>query len=146
MTIYFSGSISGGRDDVAKYRRIADYLESAGHRLVSRHVCDESLTAGGEALTAEEIFDRDMAWIAEAASENGALVAEVSVPSLGVGYEIATARYRYGMPVICLYRREHTQRCSAMVSGDRGVTFLDYTEEGFESMLEKLGEALRRRR
>lgn len=146
MTIYFSGSISGGRDDVAMYRRIADYLESAGHRLVSRHVCDASLTAVGEALTPEEIFDRDMAWIAEAASENGALVAEVSVASLGVGYEIAAARYRFGMPVFCLYRREHTQRCSAMVAGDRGILFLDYTEDGLESTLRTLDEELRRAR
>ena len=50
------------------------------------------------------------------------------MPSTGVGYEIATARYRYGIPVICLYRPAHTTRCTAMVSGDRGIELIEYSE------------------
>src|ERR1051326_7097365 len=54
--------------------------------------------------------------------------AEVSVPSTGVGYEIAAARYRFGRPVICLYRAGHTKRCSAMVAGDAGVELIEYDD------------------
>src|SRR5215212_10674498 len=99
-TIYFSGSISGGRGDVAQYRRIIDALEEDGHRVLAGSVAAEDIGDGGDPLAASAIFTRDMAWI-EAAD---VLVAEVSTPSTGVGYEIASARYRYDIPVICLWR------------------------------------------
>ena len=87
---------------------------------------------------------RDIGWI----EESNILVAEVSTPSTGVGYEIATARYRYHMPVICLWRPAYSKRCSAMVAGDLGVELIEYEdgEAGFASMLERLREALGRAR
>jgi hypothetical protein len=66
------------------------------------------------------------------------LVAEVSMPSTGVGYEIAAARYRYRIPVICLYRPAYTARCTAMVAGDDGVELIEYTDDTFDAMLETL--------
>ncbi len=68
------------------------------------------------------------------------LVAEVSLPSTGVGYEVAAARYRYGKPVICLYRAGHTKRCSAMIAGDAGVELIEYEET--PEMLIRLRAAL----
>ena len=122
LTIYFAGSISGGRDDAAHYRTLVAALEADGHRVLAGAVASESVGAGGEALDSEAIFDRDLRWIAEA----DLLVAEVSMPSTGVGYEIATARYRYKIPVICLYRPAYTKRCTAMISGDREITLVAY--------------------
>src|SRR4051794_15767048 len=104
LTIYFSGSISGGRVDVAHYRRIVDALQAAGRRVLSGSVAAAEIGDEGDALGAQAIFDRDLQWIAG----SDVLVAEVSVPSTGVGYEIAAARYRYGIPVICLYRPAYT--------------------------------------
>jgi nucleoside 2-deoxyribosyltransferase len=124
FTIYFAGSISGGRGDVALYREIVAALEREGHRVLAGAVAAEDVTSSGEALDACAIFDRDLGWIADA----DILVAEVSMPSTGVGYEIATARYRYDIPVICLYRPAHTARCTAMVAGDRGVELIEYVE------------------
>jgi hypothetical protein len=63
-------------------------------------------------------------------------VAEVSTPSTGVGYEIATARYRDSIPVICLYRPAFTKRCSAMVAGDREIVLIQYDDAG--TMLARL--------
>ena len=136
-TIYFSGSITGGRGDVALYRRFVEALESDGYRVLAGSVAAEHVSDGGEPLDPCFIFDRDMKWIEEA----DVLVAEVSTPSTGVGYEIAAARYHYRIPVICLYRPAFTKRCSAMVSGDRGVTLIEY--EDFESALPRLRESLR---
>ena len=136
-TIYFSGSISGGRADADLYRQIVNRLESAGHRVFAGMVTASHVGPGGESLDPRVIFDRDMGWIGEVAKEKGILVAEVSMPSLGVGYEVATARYLHGMPVICLYRPAHTKRCSAMVAGDAGVRMLFYDDD-LEEMLEKL--------
>src|SRR5712671_245298 len=124
LTIYFAGSISGGRTDVGLYREVIAALEAEGHRVLAGAVAAEHVTASGETLDSGAIFDRDLAWIAAA----DILVAEVSMPSTGVGYEIASARYKYRIPVICLYRPAHTARCTAMVSGDRGIELIEYSE------------------
>lgn len=141
-TIYFSGAISGGRADVAIYRRIVDALEQDGYRVLAGSVADEEITDHGDDFDPCLVFTRDIGWLEQA----NVLVAEVSTPSTGVGYEIATARYRYHMPVICLYRPAYTKRCSAMVSGDMGVELIEYEEDAFASMLERLREALARAR
>jgi nucleoside 2-deoxyribosyltransferase len=136
LTIYFGGAISGGRADVAHYRRVVDALTADGHRVLAGAVASEDVTAHGEALDPCAIFERDLAWIAEA----DVLVAEVSMPSTGVGYEIASMRYRYGRPVICLYRAGHTKRCSAMIAGDRGIELIAY--EDTAEMLGRLRSSL----
>jgi hypothetical protein len=143
-TIYFSGSISGGREDAPLYRRLVGELERRGHRVIAGAVAAEDVGAAGEALTPRAIFDRDLRWLEEVAEAGGVLVAEVSRPSAGVGYEIATARYRHGMPVICLYRPAYTQRCTAMIAGDEGIELLEYEESAIEAMLLRLDAALSR--
>ncbi len=139
-TIYFSGSISSGRQDLATYRQIVAALENDGHEVLAGAVASEDVGAQGESLAPHEIFDRDLAWVDAA----DVLVAEVSVPSTGVGYEIAYARFRRGIPVICLYRPAYTKRCSAMISGDRGIELIEYEE--VEAMLPRLLESIRRSR
>lgn len=142
-TIYFSGSISGGREDRAFYRRIVKALEDEGHRVYAGAVTSESIDAAGEPLEALQIFQRDLGWIEEVAEAGGVLVAEVSRPSVGVGYEIAAARYRYNLPVICLYRPAFTSRCSGMIAGDRDIQLIEYTEDVFDAAVDQLIRLLR---
>lgn len=136
LTIYFAGAISGGRGDVAHYREIVSALESAGYRVLAGAVAAEHVGADGERLESTAIFERDMQWLEEA----DVLVAEVSTPSTGVGYEIASARYRRDIPVICLYRPAYTKRCTAMVAGDAGITLIEYGDKA--EMLSRLRAAL----
>jgi hypothetical protein len=145
-TIYFSGSISGGREDVGMYRTFVAALERAGHRVLAGMVTSRHVGAEGESLSAGEIFDRDLAWIEEAARDGGALVAEVSRPSIGVGYEIGAARYRFQIPVICLYRPAFTRRCSGMIAGDREIQLIEYTDETVSGAIEKLLAAIANKR
>ena len=142
-TIYFSGSISGGREDRAIYRRIVKALEDAGHRVFAGAVTSESIDAAGEPLEALQIFERDLGWIEDVAGAGGVLVAEVSRPSVGVGYEIAAARYRHNMPVICLYRPAFTSRCSGMIAGDRDIQLIEYTDDLLAGAVEQLLRLLR---
>jgi hypothetical protein len=137
-TIYFAGAISGGRGDVTLYQRIVAALRSAGHHVLAGAVANETIGGGGEPLAAGAIFDRDLAWIADVASAGGVLVAEVSTPSTGVGYEIATARYRHGIRVICLYRTGPTTRCTAMVAGDQAIEMIEYSAGSIEEMIARL--------
>ena len=136
LTIYFAGSISGGRADLGLYKTIVAALEGDGHRVLAGAVAAEHVTAGGEPLDACAIFERDVGWI----GESDVLVAEVSVPSTGVGYEIAMARHRDGIPVICLYRPAYTKRCTAMVAGDAEIVLIEYDDAG--TMLARLRAAL----
>jgi nucleoside 2-deoxyribosyltransferase len=136
MTVYFAGSITGGRGDVDHYRAIVTALETDGYRVLAGAVAAEHVGPSGEPLDACAIFERDVGWLAEA----DVLVAEVSTPSTGVGYEIATMRYRYGRPVLCLYRPAFTTRCTAMVKGDRGIELIEY--RGLEDLFGRLRAAL----
>lgn len=139
-TIYFSGAISGGRADVVLYRRLVEVLESEGYYVLAGAVAAEEVSAGGETLHPSEICARDLAWL----DQSDLVVAEVSVPSLGVGYEIAYATRIRRIPVIALYRKAFTQRCSAMISGDPDVHLIEY--EDASAMLPELLESLRRLR
>ena len=138
LTIYFSGAISGGRGDVEHYREIVTALEAAGHRVLAGMVTAAHVSADGETIAPAAIFDRDLRWIGEA----DVLVAEVSMPSNGVGYEIAAARYRFAIPVICLWRPAFTARCSAMIAGDAGIELIEY--DALAAALPRLLEAVAR--
>ena len=56
-------------------------------------------------LTDVEILERDMEWL----SKCHVVVAEVTQPSLGVGFEIARA-ITINKPVLCLFRPSSGQR------------------------------------
>jgi nucleoside 2-deoxyribosyltransferase len=116
MKIYFAGSIRGGRGDASLYQQIIALLREYGE-VLTEHVGDESLTVVGEDGPSDAaIYERDMAWLMEA----DVVVAEVTVPSHGVGYEIARAE-GLGKPVLCLYRPGTARRLSAMLAGSSGL-------------------------
>ncbi|HEY0547212.1 MAG TPA: nucleoside 2-deoxyribosyltransferase [Pyrinomonadaceae bacterium] len=120
MDIYFAGAIRGGRDDAMLYFEIVEQLKEYG-AVLTEHIGAEALTAEGEDLSDAEIHDRDLAWLKQAQC----LVAEVTVPSLGVGYELGKAT-EWGMPVLCLYRPREGRALSAMIAGSGGVSLREY--------------------
>jgi len=62
-----------------------------------------------------------MAWL----SACDVLVAEVSMPSLGVGYELGCA-VALKKPVLCLYRPVSTRPLSAMIAGNPNIQIAEY--------------------
>jgi nucleoside 2-deoxyribosyltransferase len=120
MKIYFAGSIRGGRDDQALYFDIIGRLGLYG-RVLTEHVGGSGLDSHGEEGSDREIHDRDIAWLREA----DCLVAEVTTPSLGVGYEVGRA-LEWGKPILCLYRRSSGRALSAMIAGSGGVKLRVY--------------------
>lgn len=99
MRVYFSGAISGGRDDLPVYQHIVERLLQAGHEIPSAHVADPAVLSRESGVSPREVYLRDVGWIEEC----DAMVAEVSTPSLGVGYEVAYA-LNIGRPVLCLHK------------------------------------------
>jgi nucleoside 2-deoxyribosyltransferase len=97
LKIYFSGSISAGRQRQPLYAQMVQFLESFGVEVLSAHVAQAEVLDKEASLSAETIFLRDIAFIEICHG----MIAEVSTPSLGVGYEIATA-LSLERPVLCL--------------------------------------------
>ena len=54
-------------------------------------------------------------------------IAEVSNPSLGVGYEIAKAE-EWSKPVLALYRQQEGKRLSAMIDGSPHTEVVQYAD------------------
>jgi len=122
MKIYFAGSIRGGREDAALYHEIVRLLCKHGE-VLTEHVADSDLGVLGQDIGDQKIHDRDLEWL----RISDYLVAEVTTPSLGVGYEIARAT-EWGKRVLCLYRPDNGRSLSAMIAGCSAVTVREYRE------------------
>ena len=125
MKIYFAGAIRGGREDAEFYFNIIHYLEKFGV-VLTEHVGNTELSEKGEiSRTDNDIFQRDLNWLQSA----DVVVAEVSTPSLGVGYELGIAE-KLKIPVLCLYRPIKGKRLSAMINGNEKFQCQAY--QGFD--------------
>ena len=128
MNIYFACSITGGRGDEPIYQQIVAALQADGHKVPT------ALLAGSDVMALEvvvdpiTVYERDTGWIRGC----DLLVAEVSTPSHGVGYEIGYA-LGLGNLVLCLHRQGIA--VSKMITGNRDVrlTVLAY-ENGAEAV------------
>lgn len=123
MKIYFSCSLTGGRNDQAIYAALVNWMLEQSQEVLTAHLATtEALTMEAN-LPPQTVFKRDIAWV-DAAE---VVVAEVSTPSHGVGYELAYA-VMTGKPVLCLAREG--VKVSKMISGNDRLTFVRYREEG----------------
>ena len=123
MKIYFCGSIRGGRDDAAFYMSLIDCLRNFGD-VLTEHVGDPDLTEKGDDGPDDRfIHDRDMAWLKSC----DIVVAEVTMPSLGVGYELGWAA-ALAKPVLCLHRCGSPRPVSAMIAGSPALQTVAYAD------------------
>lgn len=111
MNIYFACSITGGRDFEAVYQFITRCLAEDGHAVPTAHLARSDIPAQEARISPGKVYQRDTAWIRGC----DALVAEVSTPSHGVGYEIAFA-LGLGKPVLCLHQADRP--VSKMITGN----------------------------
>jgi len=122
MRIYFAGAIRGGRADVVLYLELVELLRPYG-TVLTEHIADEQLSSLGESMDDRAIHDRDLAWLKEA----GCLVAEVTTPSLGVGFEIGKAT-EWGLRILCLFRPGVGRALSALIAGSDRLTVREYQD------------------
>jgi len=124
MKIYFAGAIRGGREDAALYLELVKLLRPFG-TVLTEHIADKELTSLGEPMDDRAIHNRDLAWLREA----DCLVAEVTTPSLGVGFEIGKAT-EWGLRTLCLFRPGPGRALSALIAGNDLLTVREYQEPG----------------
>ena len=119
MKIYFAASIRGGRDYARDYKKIISQLSIYG-QVLTEHIAENKLDDQGEDISETDIFERDTEWL----RESDIIVAEVTQPSLGVGYEIALGE-SLGKRIVCLFKQQ-SGNLSAMIKGNRKLEVLEY--------------------
>ncbi|MBP6086859.1 MAG: nucleoside 2-deoxyribosyltransferase [Pelolinea sp.] len=121
VIIYFSCSITGGRNDQLVYEAIVNYLLAEGNEVPTAHLALESGLREERAMEARQVYERDTQWVKSC----DALIAEVSTPSHGVGYEVAMALL-LDKPVLCCYRKG--SRVSKMILGNtqKNISLIAY--------------------
>lgn len=133
MKIYFACAIRGGRDGSEIYPQITEALKKYG-QVLTEWFGDQKLTAEGELnIDAKFVHDRDLELVMAA----DILVAEVTSPSHGVGYEIGKAEEK-NKRILCIYRPTPGKRLSAMLAGNDRITTGEYqTLEDLEKIFKE---------
>jgi len=123
MNIYFACSITGGREFEPVYQKIVAALIKDGHEIPTSHLVQSDASENEGLIFPKQVYERDINWIKNC----DVLIAEVSVPSHGVGYEIGFA-LNTGKPVLCLYQKD--KKVSKMISGnsDPALTVNGYSD------------------
>ncbi len=122
MNIYFACSITGGRQDETRYQEIVRALEEDGHHIPTAGLVSSQVKTTEGELDPRYIYERDTAWI----RDSDLLIAEVTTPSHGVGFEIGFA-LKLRKRVLCLY--QNGKPVSKMITGnpDPNLTTFAYT-------------------
>jgi len=111
MKIYFACSITGGRQYEQTYQALTQFLLDQGYEIPTAHLAESNILALEKVVRPSDVYARDVNWI----QTSDILLAEVSVPSHGVGYEIG---YALGLkkPVLCLHDADRA--VSKMITGN----------------------------
>ncbi|MFX0184714.1 MAG: nucleoside 2-deoxyribosyltransferase [Candidatus Hodarchaeota archaeon] len=125
MKFYLCGAIRGGRELQTIYQTIHEYLLMNGHIILDHHISSPDVLEIEDLMTDKEIYKQDIQWLKECHG----VIAEVSIPSLGVGYEISYALNYLNKPVLGLFNRSKTP-ISAMISGNTSkyLTLCSYND------------------
>lgn len=134
MKIYFAGSIRGGEPDREWFQQLITYIKQYA-QVMTEQSFDFSYD---EEIKKDDIwiYTTDMGWL----RESDALIAEVTAPSLGVGYEIAKAE-EWGIPVLMLYLDSPNRAPSAMLNGNKNLPMITYNEK--KEALEAINEFIK---
>jgi nucleoside 2-deoxyribosyltransferase len=135
MNIYFACSITGGREFESVYQAIVHALVGKGHQVPTAHLAETGVMLVEAVIPPSEVYERDVAWIRAC----DALIAEVSVPSHGVGYEIGFA-LGIGKPVLVLY--QDGRKVSKMISGNPDSNLTVELYQTPEDAIQKMGTFL----
>lgn len=134
MKIYFAASITGGREDAPIYAELISFLKKYGE-VLTEHIGDRNLGDSGE-KNKSFVHDRDFKWLLS----SDVVVAEVSIPSLGVGYELGRA-VEQKKKILCLYRKNSPKTLSGMISGNKDMDVHIYeTLENAEKIIDEFFE------
>jgi len=130
-TIYFSAAGNGNPSQLATYQTIMTIIKSLGNQVLSEYEGEASETP----IPGSDPYQRNM----ERLKHSDLVVAEVSEPSVSLGFEIAYALHRQ-MPVIALFSKNASQRLNPLIAShqSRLIRVFPYTPSELEEILQKI--------
>lgn len=120
MKIYVSGSIYGGTQKIDTYKILIEELEKYGE-VLNKEIADPNTIANEVYQKDEDIFND----LEEKLIISDVLVAEVSIPSLGVGFELGFAD-KLNKKIIAIYDKNYTPKVTTMIRGNKRITLIPY--------------------
>ena len=114
MKIYLGFTVAGDRSSVEVAKKILVVLQSMGHEVLTSHLVREDAWDADRRVAPQEIFARDMAWLAQC----DLFVAEVSGSSFGLGFETGYLLGATQKKTILAYERDAERRISLLIVGN----------------------------
>ena len=130
--IYFAGAQTAGTDKYKDYLELIEFLSDYG-KILTKDIWKENLSQYDHVR--DTIFQRHKTWM----DESDLIIAEISMPSLGVGYELAYFESQ-NKPSICLYDENSSKRLNCMIAGNPYHKVIKY--KTLEEVKDKLKEIL----
>lgn len=134
MNIYCAGPIKGDTSYQLFYKKIIAKVAQLKFNALSEFNIEFEQKIK---LSDKEIYERDVAWL----RSSKAMIAEVSGPSLGVGFEISYALFELKIPVLALYN-DDVKKVSAMISGCSSPLLSVYSYKNEPELYEHISEFL----
>src|SRR5271155_233117 len=114
MKIYLGFTVAGNRSSVEPAKKILEVPQSMGHEVLTSHLVQEDAWDADRRVAPQEIFARDMKWLAEC----DLFIAEVSGSSFGLGFEAGYLLGASTTKVILLYSMSVGDRISLLITGN----------------------------
>lgn len=122
MKIYFAASVTDKTANIRLYNQIIKHLTLYG-MVLNEKIGNKNFWKKRQkiAFSKEQAHDFDLKLLLE----SDVVVAEITIPSLGVGYELGRAVEK-GKSVLCLYNKQSENKISAMIMGSCGIVIRPY--------------------
>ena len=114
MMVYFGFTVAGSRSSVEAAKKIVEVLQSMGHEVLTSHLLREDAWEGDRRLPPQEVFARDMRWLAQC----DIFIAEVSGSSFGLGFETGYLLGATPKKTILFYERAVERKISLLIVGN----------------------------
>lgn len=135
MKIYLSGSMYGGTQKIETYKILVKELEKYG-KVLTKQIADINAIENEKKWEDSEIY-KDLE---NKLNEADIIFAEVSVPSLGVGYELGYAD-KLGKKIIAIYDEGYTNKVTTMIRGNKRIKLISYKD--IRKIIDNLDELLK---
>ena len=134
MKIFFSFVLHGKNLETARF--IVDTLQGFGHEVLTKHLVEEDALKKENMLSKFWRYERNIKWLKEC----DCVVAEVTHPSFGVGYELGYALARLDKRVYIFYDKKLEGELSVMATGNSSANILKFPYSNKEELKQILAE------
>ena len=135
MNIYFSGSIYGGRQKLETYKTLIEKLKEYGN------VLNEQVGSDTDLLDEKNSSDENIFSDLESKMLQADIIfAEVTIPSLGVGYELGFAD-SHNKKIIGIYDKTVTEKVTTMLRGNKRIKLIPY--DNIDEIITNIGNIIK---